>query len=344
MTSRFSGLLGRDMAVDLGTANTLVYERGVGLVLDEPSVVALDGRTEEIVAVGAGAKSMLGRTSDAVVVIHPMRQGVIADFDVTERMLRFFIQQVHTSGLFARPRLLICVPSRITDVEQRAVRDAGYSAGARKVYLIEEPMAAAIGADLPVHEPVGSMVVDIGGGTTEVAVISSGGIVVSSSTRIGGGALDERIVNYLKAEFSLLIGDGTAERLKMQLGSAFPVLDRTHAEVSGRDLVSGLPRSVVITSEELRRELDEPIERIVAEVRSVLDRTPPELSVDLLSRGIVLAGGGAQLAGMPERLRHATGMPVVVAEDPLRCVARGIGLCLEQFEVLKDVLVAEPRQ
>lgn len=332
------------MAVDLGTANTLVYERGVGIVLDEPSVVALDRRTEAIVAVGGEAKAMLGRTPEAVEVVRPLQDGVIADYLVTERMLRYFIHQVHANGLFARPRLLVCVPSRITDVEQRAVRDAGYAAGARKVFIIEEPMAAAIGAELPVHEPIGSMIVDVGGGTTEVAVISSGGIVASSSIRVGGDALDLRIVAYLKSEFSLLIGEGTAERLKWQIGSAFPVLDQTHAEVRGRDLVTGLPRSVVVTSEELRRVLDEPVDRIVSEVRSVLDRTPPELGVDLLTSGIVLAGGGALLAGLPERLRHATGMPVRLAEDPLRCVARGIGLCLEQFEVLRDVLVAEPRQ
>ena len=332
------------MAVDLGTANTLVYERGVGIVLDEPSVVALDRRTEAIVAVGGEAKAMLGRTPEAVEVVRPLQDGVIADYQVTERMLRYFIHQVHANGLFARPRLLVCVPSRITDVEQRAVRDAGYAAGARKVFIIEEPMAAAIGAELPVHEPVGSMVVDIGGGTTEVAVIASGGIVASSSIRVGGDALDVRIVQYLKGEFSLLIGEGTAERLKWQIGSAFPVLEQTHAEVRGRDLATGLPRSVVVTSEEMRRVLDEPLDRIVTEVRSVWDRTPPELGVDLLTGGIVLAGGGALLAGLPERLRHATGMPVLLAEDPLRCVARGIGLCLEQFEVLRDVLVAEPRQ
>ncbi len=341
---RISRILGRDMAVDLGTATTVVYARREGIVLDEPSVVCVNTQSGDIVAVGTEAKIMEGRTPEAVTVVRPMQEGVIADFEITERMLRYFIHQVHASGLFARPRLLICVPGAITDVEQRAVRDAGYAAGARKVFLIEEPMAAAIGADLPVHDPVGSMIVDIGGGTTEVAVLSAGGIVASKSVRVGGDALDAEIIEYLRREFSLVVGQRTAERLKCEIGSAFPTRERTHAQVRGRDLVDGLPKSVVVHSEDLRRALDAPIERIVTTVRSVLDRTPPELGVDLLERGIVLAGGGAELPGLAERIAHATGMQVRVAEDPRHCVARGTGKVLEQFEALRDVLVAEPRQ
>lgn len=342
--SRISRVLGRDMAVDLGTATTVVYARGEGIVLDEPSVVCINTTTGEVLAVGEEAKLMEGRTPEAVTVVRPLQEGVIADFEITERMLRYFIHRVHASGLFARPRLLICVPGSITDVEQRAVRDAGYAAGARKVFLIEEPMAAAIGADLPVHDPIGSMVVDVGGGTTEVAVLSAGGIVASKSVRIGGDALDAEITSYLRREYSLVVGDRTAEMIKCQIGSAFPTRERTHAEVRGRDLVDGLPKAVVVHSEDLRRALDAPIERIVTTVREVLDRTPPELGVDLLERGIVLAGGGAELPGLGERISHATGMNVRVADDPRHCVARGTGKVLENFEVLKDVLVAEPRQ
>ena len=341
---RLSRMLGRDMAVDLGTANTVVYSRGQGIVLDEPSVVCINTQTGDILAVGEQAKEMEGRTPGSVAVVRPLQEGVIADFDVTERMLRYFIQRLHASGLFARPRLLICVPGSITDVEQRAVRDAGYAAGARRVFLIEEPMAAAIGADLPVHDPIGSMVVDIGGGTSEVAVLSAGGIVASQSVRVGGDTLDAEVVTYLRKEYSLIVGQRTAERLKQEIGSAFPTRERTHAQVRGRDLVDGLPKSVVVHSEDLRRALDAPIERIVATVRAVLDRTPPELGVDVLERGIVLAGGGALLPGLAERISHATGMPVVVAEDPAHCVSRGTGKVLEHFESLRDVLVAEPRQ
>ncbi len=341
---RLSRLLGRDMAVDLGTANTVVYSRGEGIVLDEPSVVCINNQTGDIIAVGEEAKAMEGRTPSSVSVVRPLQEGVIADFEVTERMLRYFSQRVHASGIFARPRLLICVPGAITDVEQRAVRDAGYAAGARRVFLIEEPMAAAIGADMPVHDPVGSMVVDVGGGTTEVAVLSAGGVVASKSIRVGGDALDAEIMAYLRKEFSLIVGQRTAERLKCEIGSAFPTRERTHAQVRGRDLVDGLPKSVVVHSEDLRRALDAPIERIVSTVRGVLDRTPPELGVDVLERGIVLAGGGAELPGLAERIGHATGMPVRVADDPRHCVARGTGKVLEHFESLQDVLVAEPRQ
>lgn len=335
--------LGRDMAVDLGTANTLVYVRGKGVVLDEPSVVALDQRTGAIVAVGTAAKQMLGRTPDGIVAVRPLKDGVVADFETTERMLRYFIQKVHGRRTLAKPRLVICVPSGITAVEQRAVKDAGYAAGARRVFVIEEPMAAAIGAGLPVHDAEGSMVVDIGGGTTEVAVISLGGIVTSISARIGGDRLDEAIIYHVKKEYSLLLGERTAEDIKIRLGSAFPTRDEPQAQVRGRDLISGLPRTVVLTSDEVRRALNEQVTAIVDAIRTTLDRTPPELAGDVMDAGIVLTGGGALLRGLDERIRHETGIPVRVAENPTDCVAMGTGRCVEDFEALKPVLLAESR-
>lgn len=335
--------LGRDMAVDLGTANTLVYVRGRGVVLDEPSVVALDQRTGAIVAVGTTAKQMLGRTPDGIVAIRPLKNGVVSDFETTERMLRYFIQKVHGRRTLAKPRLVICVPSGITAVEQRAVKDAGYAAGARRVFVIEEPMAAAIGAGLPVHDAEGSMVVDIGGGTTEVAVISLGGIVTSISARVGGDQLDDAIVHHVKKEYSLLLGERTAEDIKIRLGSAFPTRNEPQAQVRGRDLISGLPRTVVLTAEEIRRALHDPVTAVVDAVRTTLDRTPPELAGDVMDSGIVLTGGGALLKGLDERLRHETGMPVMIAQDPASCVALGTGRCVEDFEALKPVLLAESR-
>lgn len=334
---------GRDMAVDLGTANTLVYVRGRGVVLDEPSVVALDQRTGAIVAVGTSAKQMLGRTPEGIVAVRPLKDGVVADFETTERMLRYFIQKIHSRKLLAKPRLVICVPSGITAVEQRAVKDAGYAAGARRVYVIEEPMAAAIGAGLPVHDAEGSMIVDIGGGTTEVAVISLGGIVTSISARVGGDRLDEAIIQHVKKEYSLLLGERTAEGVKLRIGSAFPTRDEPQAQVRGRDLISGLPRTVVLTSDEVRRALDESVRSIVDAVRITLDRTPPELAGDVMDTGIVLTGGGALLRGLAERLRHETGMPVRIADNPTSCVALGTGRCVEDFEALKPVLLAESR-
>ena len=334
---------GRDMAVDLGTANTLVYVRGKGVVLDEPSVVAIDQRTGAIVAVGADAKQMVGRTPEGIVAVRPLKDGVVADFETTERMLRFFIQKVHGRRMLAKPRLVICVPSGITAVEQRAVKDAGYAAGARRVYVIEEPMAAAIGAGLPVHEAQGSMVVDIGGGTTEVAVISLGGIVTSMSARIGGDRLDEAIVHYIKKEYSVLLGERTAEDIKIKVGSAFPSRNEPQAQVRGRDLITGLPRTVVLTADEIRRALHEPINAIVDAVRTTLDRTPPELAGDVMNSGMVLTGGGALLRGLDERLRHETGIPVHIAQDALDCVALGTGRCIEDFDALKPVLLAESR-
>jgi len=342
MSSSMS-FLGRDLAVDLGTANTLVYVRGRGIVLNEPSVVAVDTKTGGIVAVGHEAKRMIGRTPANIVAIRPLRDGVIADFDTTERMLRYFIQKVHKRRHFAKPRIVVCVPSGITGVEQRAVKDAGYQAGARRVYIVEEPMAAAIGAGLPVHEPVGNMVVDIGGGTTEVAVISLGGIVTAISIRTGGDELDQAIIAYVKKEYSLMLGERTAEEIKMAIGSAFPMPDEPVAEIRGRDLVSGLPKTIVVSAEEVRKAIEEPVNAIIDAVKTTLDRCPPELSGDVMQRGIVLTGGGALLGGLDERLRHETGMPVIVADNPLNSVAIGTGKCVEEFEALKQVLISEPR-
>src|SRR6476469_3800928 len=324
---------GRDMAVDLGTANTLVYVRGRGIVLSEPSVVAVDVQSGQVHAVGAEAKRMLGRTPGNITAIRPLKDGVIADFDVTEQMLRHFIKQVH-SNRFAHPRVVVCVPSGVTGVERRAVEEACLSAGARKAYLIEEPMAAAIGAGLPVGEPTGSLIVDIGGGTTEVAVISLGGIVVSQSIRVGGDELDEAIINYAKREYKLLIGQQTAEEVKLEIGSAYPMDEEVQAEIRGRDMVSGLPKTVVLTSEEIRQALEEPLSQIIDAVKETLDRTPPELASDIMDRGIMLAGGGSLLLGLDERLREETQMPAHLAESPLTCVAVGSGRSLEEFEVI----------
>jgi rod shape-determining protein MreB len=336
--------IGRDMAVDLGTANTLVYVRGRGVVLNEPSVVAINQTSGGILAVGLEAKKMIGRTPGNIVAIRPLKDGVIADFDTTERMLRYFIQKVHKRRHLAKPRIVVCVPSGITGVEQRAVKDAGYAAGARKVYIIEEPMAAAIGSGLPVHEPTGNMVVDIGGGTTEVAVISLGGIVTAQSIRIGGDELDNAIIQYVKKEYSLLLGERTAEEIKMAIGSAFPIPDEPHAEIRGRDLVSGLPKTIVVSAEEIRKALEEPVNQIVDAVKTTLDKCPPELSGDIMDRGIVLTGGGALLKGLDERLKHETGMPILIADNPLDSVALGSGKCVEEFEALQQVLISEPRR
>ncbi|RBQ13872.1 rod shape-determining protein [Spongiactinospora rosea] len=336
-------LFGRDMAVDLGTANTLVYVRGRGIVLNEPSVVALNTMTGKIVAVGVEAKRMIGRTPGNILAVRPLKDGVIADFEVTERMLRYFIQRVLRRRHFAKPRIIVAVPSGITSVEQRAVKEAGYQAGARKVYIVEEPMAAAIGAGLPVHEPTGNMVVDIGGGTTEVAIISMGGVVTSQSIRVGGDELDQAIITFAKKEYSLMLGERTAEEIKMAIGSACEQQDEGHAEVRGRDLVSGLPKTVVVSAHEIRKATEESINAIVDAVKSTLDRCPPELSGDLMDRGIALTGGGALIRGMDERLRDETGMPVHLVDNALDSVALGTGKCVEEFEALQQVLVPEPR-
>jgi rod shape-determining protein MreB len=336
--------LGRDMAVDLGTANTLVYVRGRGIVLNEPSVVALNTNNGQIVAVGAEAKRMIGRTPGNIVAIRPLKDGVIADFDVTERMQRYFIQKVHRRSHMAKPRLVVAVPSGITGVEQSAVKEAGHQAGARRVYIIEEPMAAAIGAGLPVHEPTGNMVVDIGGGTTEVAVISLGGIVTSQSIRVGGDELDQAIITFGKKEYSLMLGERTAEEIKMAIGSAFPAEDEPHAEIRGRDLVSGLPKTVVISAAEVRKAIEEPVNLIVDAVKNTLDKCPPELAGDVMDRGIALTGGGALLRGLESRIREETGMPVQVADNPLDSVVLGTGKCVEDFETLRQVLVPDTRR
>jgi rod shape-determining protein MreB and related proteins len=336
--------LGRDMAVDLGTANTLVYVRGRGIVLNEPSVVALNTNNGHIVAVGVEAKRMIGRTPGNIVAIRPLKDGVIADFDVTERMLRYFIQKVHRRSHMAKPRLVVAVPSGITGVEQSAVKEAGHQAGARRVYIIEEPMAAAIGAGLPIHEPTGNMVVDIGGGTTEVAVISLGGIVTSQSIRVGGDELDQAIITFGKKEYSLMLGERTAEEIKMALGSAFPAEDEPHAEIRGRDLVSGLPKTVVISAAEVRKAIEEPVNLIVDAVKNTLDKCPPELAGDVMDRGIALTGGGALLRGLESRIREETGMPVQVADNPLDSVVLGTGKCVEDFETLRQVLVPDTRR
>jgi rod shape-determining protein MreB len=321
---------GRDMAVDLGTANTLVYVRGRGIVLSEPSVVAIDSSDGRIHAVGLEAKRMLGRTPGTITAIRPLKDGVIADFEVTEQMLRHFIRAARSSR-FSHPRVVVCVPSGVTGVEKRAVEEACLSAGARKAYLIEEPMAAAIGAGLPVAEPIGSMIVDIGGGTTEVAVISLGGIVVSQSIRVGGDELDEAIVSHCKRKYKLAIGTQTAEEVKLRSGSAASLPEEVASEVRGRDLVSGLPKTITLGSEELRGALDETVGQIVDAVKETLDRTPPELAGDIMDRGITLAGGGALLQGLEQRLRDECQMPCQLAESPLTCVAVGSGNSLEEL-------------
>src|SRR5438128_6107173 len=335
-----TAFLGRDMAVDLGTANTLVYVRGRGIVLNEPSVVAINSATSAILAVGAEAKRMIGRTPPQIRVVRPLRDGVIADFDITEKMLRYFIQKVHHRRLMAKPRIVVCIPSGITGVEQRAVEEATYAAGARAAFVIEEPMAAAIGAGLPIHEPSGNMVVDIGGGTTEVAVISLGGVVTSSSVRVGGDELDEAIIQHVKKEYSVALGERTAEAIKLAIGSAFPVAEDMIAEIKGRDLVSGLPKTIHVTAEEIRKAIEEPVNSIIDAVKNTLDRCPPELAADVMDKGMVLTGGGALLKGLDERLKHETGMPVHLTENPLSCVAIGSGKCLEEFEALKPMLMA----
>ena len=330
--------LGRDIAIDLGTANTLIYVRGQGVVLNEPSVVALDVSDGKPVAVGHEAKRMMGRTPGHIRAVRPLKDGVIADFDVCEKMLRYFIQKVHSSR-WSKPRMLICVPSGITGVEQRAVQDAAEYAGARKpVHIIEEPMAAAIGADLAVHEPSGNMIVDIGGGTTEVAVISLGGIVTAQSLRIAGDELDEALLAYLKKEFSLAVGERTAEEIKIQMGSAWPFEEEMTADIRGRDLISGLPRTISLSTDQVREAIAEPVAAIVDAVRTTLDKTPPELAADIMHQGITITGGGALLAGIDRRLAHETGMPINIANEPLYSVVIGSGRALEYIEMMRGLL------
>jgi rod shape-determining protein MreB len=335
-----AGFFSNDMAIDLGTANTLVYVKGEGIVLNEPSIVAIHQADNTVLAVGKEAKAMLGRTPGNIVAIRPLKDGVIADFDVTEKMLGYFIRRVHRRRALVRPRIVIGVPSGITQVEKRAVRDSAMQAGAREVYLIEEPMAAAIGAGMPITEPGGNMVVDIGGGTTEVAVISLSGIVYSRSVRIAGDEMDEAIVQYIRKNYNLLVGERRAEEIKIRLGSAYPMGgERRTMEVKGRDLIDGIPKTIVIGDDEIREALREPIMTIVDAVRTALERTPPELAADIVDKGIVLTGGGALLKGLDQLLRQETNLPITVAEDPLSCVALGTGKVLDELDLLKKVAI-----
>ena len=329
-----------DLGIDLGTANTLVYVRDQGIVLREPSVVAVHSGTDRVLAVGDEAKKMLGRTPGSIVAIRPLKDGVIADFEITEAMLRHFIKKVENSRI-RRPRIVIAVPSGITEVEKRAVKDAAVHAGARDIFLIEEPMAAAIGVGLPVQDPYGNMIVDVGGGTTEVAIICLSGIVYSRSVRVAGDELDEAIMSYMKRAYNLLIGERTAEDIKIRIGSAYPTEKETQLEVKGRDLAAGVPRTITITSQEVREALLEPLQTIVDTVRGTLERCPPELCGDLVERGIMLAGGGALLRGLDQLLKEATGLPVHLAEDPLSAVAEGAGKVLEELKTLKRLESAE---
>ncbi len=335
-----AGLFSNDLAIDLGTANTLVYVKGVGIVTNEPSVVAVqrDARGgKKILAVGKEAKEMLGRTPGSIVAIRPMKDGVIADFEITEAMLRYFIERAHNRRTMVKPRIIICVPYGITEVEKRAVRESAESAGAREVYLIEEPMAAAIGAGLPITEPSGSMIVDIGGGTTEVAVISLAGIVYSKSVRVGGDKMDEAIVKYLHRKYNLLIGERTAEQIKINIGTAYPDDEIRKMFVKGRDLVAGIPKTIEVDSEEIREAITEPINTIVEAVRIALEKTPPELAADIVDKGIVLAGGGALIRNLDVLLREETGLPIMIAEDPLCAVVLGSGKALDQLDILSSV-------
>ena len=342
MNAKSWGVAGRDMAVDLGTANTLVYVRGRGIVLNEPSVVAINVLDGQPLAVGHEAKRMIGRTPSNIQAIRPLKDGVIADFEICEMMLRYFIRKVH-SRRFSKPQIVICVPSGITGVEKRAVQEAAEYAGARKAYIIEEPMAAAIGAGLPVHEPTGNMVVDVGGGTTEVAVISLGGIVTSQSIRIAGDELDQAIIAFAKKEYSLALGERTAEEIKIMIGSACELEEELHAEIRGRDLVTGLPKMVITSTQDIRRAIEEPVAAIVDTIKATMDKTPPELVADVASQGLVLTGGGALLHGLDVRLAAETNMPIVVAQDPLTCVAVGGGMCLENIDALRSLLASSTR-
>jgi rod shape-determining protein MreB len=336
------GWFSNDLAIDLGTANTLVYVKGRGIVVSEPSVVAVsrDPRgPDRVRAVGKAAKEMLGRTPGHIVAIRPLKDGVIADFDITEAMLRYFIRRVHDRRTMVRPRIVIAVPSGITEVEKRAVRESAMLAGAREVYLIEEPMAAAIGAGLPVTEPSGNMIVDVGGGTTEVAVISLSGVVYSNSTRVGGDKMDEAIINYVKRKYNLLIGERSAEKIKIRIGTAYPTDTIESMEIKGRDLVLGIPKTLELKSEEVREALAEPVNAIVESVKMALEKTPPELSADIVDKGIVMVGGGSMLANLDVLLRETTGLPVMLAEDPLTAVAVGTGRCLDEIGLLREVTI-----
>lgn len=331
--------LGKDIGIDLGTANTLVLVKGRGIVIREPSVVAINSKTNTVISVGDSAKEMIGRTPGDIVAIRPMKDGVIADYDVTLSMLRYFIKKAVKSNFLSKPRVVICVPSGVTEVEKRAVEDATYQAGGREVGLIEEPMAAAIGANLPVEEPSGSMVVDIGGGTSEVAVISLGGIVTSKSLRIAGDDFDESIVSHIKREYNLMIGERTAESIKLGIGAAYPQLSEKTMSIRGRDMLSGLPKNIAVTSTEITEALRDPIMSVVDAIKYTLERTPPELASDIMDRGIMLTGGGALLRGLDKLITEQTNIPTYIAENPLDCVVLGAGMVLDNIDVMKKVLV-----
>jgi rod shape-determining protein MreB len=333
------GIFSNDLAIDLGTANTLVYLKGHGIVLQEPSVVAVHRDTNEVLAVGADAKRMLGRTPGNIVAIRPMRDGVISNFEITEAMLKYFIIKVHNRKTLVRPRIIISVPTGITQVEKRAVKESAESAGAREVYLVEQPMAAAIGVGLPIQEPSGNMIVDIGGGTSDIAVISLSGIVYSKSVRIGGDVMDEGIVNYIKRKYNLLIGERTGEEIKITLGSAYAMNENKTMHIKGRDLITGIPKTVQISEDEIRESLSEPVNVIVEAIKTTLERTPPELAADIVDKGIILAGGVSQLRGLDILLREETGLPVIVAEDPLSAVVLGTGKILDEIDLLKKVSI-----
>jgi rod shape-determining protein MreB len=340
LLDRLIGMFSNDLAIDLGTANTLVYAKGRGIVSNEPSVVAVQSDpsgVDRVRAVGREAKEMLGRTPGSIRAVRPLKDGVIADFDIAEAMLRFFIRRSHDRGRLLRPRIVISVPSGVTEVEKRAVRESALSASAREVYLVQEPMAAAIGAGLPITEPSGNMIIDIGGGTTEVAVISLAGIVYAASVRVGGDKMDEAIVNYVKRKHNLLIGERTAELVKMEVGTAYPADDMRTMALKGRDLVAGVPRTLELNSEDVREALSEPVSAIVESARAALERTPPELAADIADKGIVLTGGGALLRNLDVRLREETGLPLMLAEDPMTAVVMGCGRCLDELDLLKDV-------
>ena len=332
-------MFSNDLAIDLGTANTLVYAKNKGIVVREPSIVAVNKIINNVEAVGKEAKEMLGRTPGNIVAIRPMKDGVIADFEVTEKMIKYFIEKAHGRRFLVKPRIVISVPSEITQVEKRAVKDSALRAGATEVYLIEQAMAAAIGAGLPITDPTGNMIVDIGGGTTDVAVISLAGIVYSRSVRVAGNEMDDAIIQYIKRKYNLLIGERTAEQIKMEIGSAFPLDDEMTMEIKGRDLVEGVPKTLVVSDEEIREALGETVATIVEAVRVALERTPPELSADIMDKGIIIAGGGSMLKNLDKRLREETGLPVTLAEDPLACVALGTGQMLTDFNLLRKISI-----
>ncbi|MDH5477598.1 MAG: rod shape-determining protein [Nitrospinota bacterium] len=333
------GMFSSDLAIDLGTANTLVSQKGKGIVLREPSVVAIHAESKEVLAVGTEAKKMLGKTPGNIIATRPMKDGVIANFEVCEAMIRYFIHKVHNRKNMVRSRVLIAVPSGITQVEKRAVRDAAMNADAREVYLIEEPMAAAIGVGMPISEATGNMIIDIGGGTTEVAVISLSGIVYSRSVRVAGDEMDEAIVSYVKRKYNLLIGERTAEEVKITIGTAYPPERELSMEIKGRDLMSGIPKTLSITDAEVREALSEPISAVVEAVKTALERTPPELAADIVDKGIILAGGGSMLQGLDALLREETSLPIILAEDPLTAVVRGAGIAIEDVNILRSVII-----